>query len=157
MHIRKHWGSVLLAAAMLLLLALAAGCGGGGVKRIMGLAPAEVVKTFYDAAKNGNTAEAALYLSPDAAGNMEAVTKSLTGKLSLKDLRDANLLSVKEVARQDNYAVVVATLQRAQNSADVIVQPVGLEKINGEWYIVNPDKIYHDVKYQVLAQLLQKL
>lgn len=153
---RKRWRFVLPAVAMLALVLLVAGCGGGGGKRIMGLSPTGVVQTFYSEARDGHTGTAALYLAPDDGGSTAAVVQSLTSKLSLKDLKNTNLLTVKEAAQQGNFAVVVATLQ-VQNSANVAVQPVGLEKIDGEWYIVNPDKIYKDVKYQVLAQLLTKM
>ena len=153
---RKRWRLVLPAVTMLVLVILAAGCGGGGGKRITGLTPTGVVQTFYNEAQDGHTGTASLYLAPDDGGSTAAVVKSLTSKLSLKDLKNTNLLAVKEAARQDNFAVVVATLQ-VQNSANVVVQPVGLEKIDGEWYIVNPEKVAQDAQYQVLAQLLTKL
>lgn len=152
---RMRWRFVLPAVAMLLLVFVVAGCGGGGGKRIMGLTPTGVVQTFYSEARDGHTGTAALYLAPDNGGSTAAVVKSLTSKLSLQDLKSTNLLAVKEAAQQDNFAVVVATLQ-VQNSSNVVIQPVGLEKIDGEWYIVNPDKIAKDAKYQVLSQLLTK-
>jgi hypothetical protein len=146
---------------LLIMMILAAGCGGSGggdgVKRITGLAADEVVKTFFDAAKGGRLSEAGLYVSPSTANDPKVVIKYLTGKSGLEDIKNANLLSLRKVAEQGNYAAVVATLQTAQNSANIVVRPVGLERVGGEWYIVDFDKIYQDAKYQILQQLLSKI
>ncbi len=145
---------------LLITVLLAAGCGGGndrdGAKRVTGLAADEVVRTFFDTAKGGNLNEAGLYVSPSTANDPRVVIKYLTGK-GLSELKNANLLSLRKAAEQGNYAVVVATLQTAQNTANIVVRPVGLEKIKGEWYIVDLDKIYQDAKYQLLQQLLSKI
>jgi hypothetical protein len=66
-------------------------------------------------------------------------------------------LSVKKVAQQGSFAVVIATLQPDPNNFQLIVKPVGLEKINGEWYIVDTSKAMTDAKYQILVQLLAGL
>lgn len=145
---------------LLIVVLLAAGCGGGGqggAKRITGLAADEVVKTFFDAAKSGNLNEAGLYVSPSTANDPQVVIKYLTGNSGLNELKNANLLSLRKAAEQGNYAVVVATLQTAQNTTNIVIRPVGLEKVNGEWYIVDFDKIYQDAKYQILQQLLSKI
>jgi hypothetical protein len=134
--------------SLLLVLVVVAGCGGGsGGKRQAGLSPEEVVKTFFDAAKANNYSEAALYVAPGASNKDE-----------LGDITaNANLLSVKKVAQQGDYAVIAATIQPEQNSLNVIFKTVGLEKINGEWYILDYNQIYQDAKYKVLQQLLQNI
>lgn len=146
--------------ALLIVVLLAAGCGGGGgqggAKRLTGLAADEVVQTFFNAAKSGNLNEAGLYVSPSTANDPRIVIKYLTGS-GLSEIKNANLLSLRKAAEQGNYAVVIATLQTAQNTTNIIIRPVGLEKVNGEWYIVDLDKIYQDAKYQVLQQLLSKI
>jgi hypothetical protein len=144
---------------LIVLALLAAGCGGGGagVQRIAGLTADGVVKTFFDSAKNGRLNEAALYVSPDSANDPHTVLKYLTGQSGLDELKNSNLLSIKKVAEQGDYSVVVATLQPEQNNLNITVKPIGLEKINGEWYIVDFDKIYQDAKYKVLQQLLSKI
>lgn len=145
---------------LLAVVLLAAGCGGGrsdsSVKRIAGLSADGAVKTFFETAKAGNLDEAALYVSTATANDPRVVIKYLTGKTGLDVIKDANLLSLRKAAEQGNYAVVVATLQQ-QNTASILVRPVGLEKIDGEWYIVDFDKIYQDAKYQILQQLLNKI
>jgi hypothetical protein len=40
---------------------------------------------------------------------------------------------------------------------EVTIKPVGLEKVNGEWYIVDFDQIYNDTKYKVLQQLMANI
>ncbi len=145
---------------LLIVVLLAAGCGGGGsgsaVKRVAGLPADGVVQTFFNAAKAGSLDEAALYVSPATASDPGVILKYLTGNSGLDMIKNANLLSLRKAAEQGNYAVVVATLQQ-QNTTNVVVRPVGLEKINGEWYIVDFDKIYQGAKYQVLQQLLSKI
>lgn len=134
-------------------LILATGCSGDAGQRISGLDPEGTVKTFFEAAQNNRMSEAGLYVSP---GSVDTGTmwKYMTGQNDLSGLKNANMLSLKKVAQQGNFAVVVATLQPEQNSFKVVVKPVGLEKINGEWYIVDPNKIVTDAKYQILVQLL---
>lgn len=144
-------------ACAVLFMLLAAGCGGGGAQRIAGLPADGVVKTFFDAAKAGNFDQASLYVSPGTANDPRVVMKYLTGKSGLDDLKNANLLSLHKAAEQGNFAVVVATLQTQPNSLNITVKPVGLEKVNGEWYIVDFDKAFQDAKYQALAQLLSKV
>jgi hypothetical protein len=144
---------------LFIVVLLAAGCGGGGggAKRLTGLSADGVVKTFFDEAKSGRLNDAAGYVSPSSANDPRVVLKYLTGKSGLDELKNANLLSLRKAAEQGDYAVVVATLQPEQNSLGVIVRPVGLEKIDGEWYIVDFDKIYQDAKYKLLQQLLSKI
>lgn len=148
---------ILAVVSMLLLVALAAGCGGGsGAKRINGLEPDGVVKTFFDAAKNNKIKDAGAYISPASSGDAKTVVNFLTGDSGLSQLKKSNLMSVKQAAREGNYAVVVATLQE-QDSFKFTVKPVGLEKIKGEWYIVDFDQIYNNAKYQVLENLLDNI
>lgn len=153
----KTW-KAFLAASMLLIILVVAGCGGSGstAQRILGLATDGVVKTFFEAAKAGNLNEAALYVSPSSKSS-QAVKNFLTGQLGLNQIQEANLLSVKQVAQKGDYAVVLTTLQNKQGSMQVTVKPVGLEKVNGEWYIVDPDQIYNDAKYKILQQLLANI
>lgn len=145
----------ILVAVLMMIMVVTAGCGGGSeVKRPSGLSPEQVVHSFYDAAKGNRMNEAALYVSPTSVGDTQTVLKYVTGQSS-STIKDSNLLSVKLVAQQGNYAATVATLQSAQNSLSITIKPVGLEKINGEWYIVDYDQVFRDAKYQVLAQLLK--
>lgn len=145
-------------ASLIMLVVLAAGCGGGGgAQRITGLAADGVVKTFFDEAKAGHLDNAALYVSPSTSNDPRVVMKYLTGQSGLSDLKNANLLSLTKAAEQGNFAVVVATLQTQPNSLNITVKPVGLEKVGGEWYIVDFDKAFQDAKYQILAQLLSKV
>lgn len=149
---------LLLAIAMLLIVAVTAGCGGGsGAHRPSGLAADAVVKSFFDAAKANKLNEAALYVSPDSANDTRVVMKYVTGQSAVKELKDSNLLSVRKVAEQGDYAVVMATLQPEANNFKVSVKPVGLTRVNGEWYIVDFDTIYQDAKYKVLQQLLANI
>jgi len=139
----------LLAISLLLMLLVVAGCGGSSpsIQRIMGLTAEETVQTFFDATKNNRIKEAALYVS--------AVSQT-TAQTEVAQIKKSNLLSVKQVAEQGNYAVVIATMQE-QNTFKMTVKPVGLEKVNGEWYIIDLDQIYIDAKYKVLQQLLANL
>jgi len=151
---QKRKSKALLAVAMLLILALIAGCGGGSsAQRPSGLAPDTVVKSFFDAAKANKLNDAALYVSPDSVNDTKVVIKYVTGQSALNELKNYNLLSVKKVAQQGDYAVVLATLQET-NSFKVSAKPVGLTRANDEWYIVEFDKIYQDAKYKVLQQLM---
>lgn len=154
---KKTW-KTLLAISMLLVLVVVAGCGGGsGAQRIMGLSADSVVKTFFDAAKSGNMNEASLYVSADSRNNSQTVLKFMTGQSGLDQIKNANLLSVKKVAEKGDYAVVLTTMQDQQGSLKVTIKPIGLAKTNGEWYIVDADQIYSDIKYKALQQLLANI
>ncbi|HWR06805.1 hypothetical protein [Sporomusa sp.] len=146
-----------LFAVLIMALLVTAGCGGGAdLTRQSGLSPEEVVHTFFDAAKGNRMNEAALYVSPASVSDTKTVLKFVTGQSS-SSIKNSNLLSVKKVAQQGNYVATVATLQQEQNSLGFEIKPVGLEKIDGEWYIVDYDQALRDVKYKVLAQLLSGL
>ncbi|HML31654.1 MULTISPECIES: DUF4878 domain-containing protein [Sporomusa] len=148
---------VILVAMLMLALLVAAGCGGGsGVQRQSGLSPEAVIQNFFDAAKDNQMKEAALYVSPTSASDTKTVLKYVTGESS-STIKNSNLLSVKKVAQQGDYAAAVVTLQAEQNSMNVSVKPVGLEKIDGEWYIVDYDQALREAKYKVLAQLLSRI
>jgi hypothetical protein len=154
----KTKGKLVLGMLMLVLMLAVAGCGGGGgAQRLTGLSADGTVKTFFDSAKAGNLNEAALYVSPSSTNDPRTVLKYLTGRSGLEELKNANLISLKKMAEQGDYAVVLATLQPEQNNLKLIIKPVGLEKVNGEWYIVDFDKIYQDAKYSLLQQLLNKI
>jgi hypothetical protein len=147
---------ILLAASMLVLMIVAAGCGGSSdAKRISGLSTTETVTTFFDAAKNNRMSEAGLYVSAASKSNSRTVLKFMTGS-AIEQIKNANIVSIKQVAQQGNYAAVVATVQE-QNSLKMSIKPIGLEKVNGEWYIVDFDQIYNDAKYKVLQQLLANI
>lgn len=148
--------ALVAALTLFLITVLLAGCGGGGAQRILGLSPEGVVKTFITAAKADKLNEAALYVSPTSRNDVKAVTAFLSGQSGLGDIKTANILASKLVAQSGNYAVVVVTLQQ-ENSFNINVKPVGLEKIDGEWYIVDFDSIYQNAKYSVLAQLLRSI
>jgi hypothetical protein len=119
-----------------------AGCGSDAAPRIMGLAPDGVVKTVFDNVKADRMNDAKEYLAPNTSGD----------KTVIQEMKNSNLLFVKTVAQQGDYAVVVATLQ--QQNSSLSVKPVGLEKIKGEWYILDVNNIYNDVKYSILQRLL---
>jgi ABC-type glycerol-3-phosphate transport system substrate-binding protein len=147
---------VLLAVSMLVLVILVAGCGGSGGKRVPGLSATETVTTFFDAAKNNRMSEASLYVSSASKNDPKTVLKFMTGQSGIQEIKNANIASIKQVAQQGNYTAVIVTIQE-QNSFKMSVKPVGLEKINGEWYIVDFDQIYNDAKYKVLLQLLSNI
>lgn len=153
----KH---VKLAAALLVmiaLLALLAGCGGGsGVQRIAGLSPDGVVKTFVTAVKADKLDEASLYVSPVSKSDPKTVAAFLSGTDGLGDLKTNNIAALKVLAQSGDYAAVVLTLQQ-ENTFKLTVKPVGLERINGEWYIVDLNQIYQNAKYSVLAELLKRI
>lgn len=142
----------LFSAFVLVFSFLLAGCSGPAAQRIPELAPDSVVKTVYDAAKNNRLTEAALYISPESLADTSPYS-ALTGQNDVTSLKNTNLLSVNQITQQGTYAVVVATLQQQDNLA-IQVKPVGLEKVGGEWYIVDMSKIYKEAKYQLLAQML---
>ena len=143
-------------AILIMALLITAGCGGGNgsdVTRQANLSPEAVIQNFFEAAKGSRMNEAALYVAPTSMGDTQTVLKFVTGQSSAT-IKNANLLSVKIVAQQGNYAAALATMQTEQNSLNLVFKPVGLEKINGEWYIVDYDQIFRESKYQILAQLL---
>jgi hypothetical protein len=147
---------LVLAAVLVITLLVTAGCGGSDVTRQPGLSPEQVIHSFFDAAKGNRMNEAALYVSPTSASDTKTVLKFVTGQSSTT-IKTSNLLSVKLVAQQGNYAAAVATLQQEQNSLNLIIKPVGLEKIDDEWYIVDYDQALREAKYKVLAQLLTRI
>ncbi|MCX7780279.1 MAG: hypothetical protein N2491_05065 [Negativicutes bacterium] len=146
----------MIALLTLLILALTAGCGGSGAHRPSGLAPDAVVKNFFDAAKANKMNEASLYVSPDSVSDTKVIVKYVTGQSEISELKNANLLSVEKVAERGDYAVVLATLQQT-NSVKLSWKPVGLTRINNEWYIVDKDTIFQDAKYKILQELLAKI
>lgn len=148
---------ILVVVSMLLMMAFIGGCGSSGAHRVAGLSTDGVVRTFIDAAKNNNMNEAALYVSPSSIADSTAVINFMTGQDGLAAIKNANILSLKQVAQQGDYAVVVATLQQEPNTVKLLIKPVALEKINNEWYIVDVNKVYSDAKYKVLAQLLSSI
>lgn len=129
------------------------GCSGKS-ERLYGLEPDAVVKTAFEAAKTKKLAAAAAYIAPDTLTGIDeaAVAKHLTG-FGLADVTTANLLSVKTVSTRGNFAVVVATIHQ-ENTLRVSMKTIGLEKLEGEWYIVPMDRIVQDAKYRLLAELL---
>lgn len=148
-----------LVISMLLVVLLIAGCGGGtetGLQRIMGLNTEDTVKTFFEAAKNNRMNEASLYVSTASKTNAQTVLNFMTGQAGMEQLKKSNILSIKQITQQGNYAAVVVTIQET-NSFKITIKPVGLEKVNGEWYIVDADQIYTDAKYKILQQLLSNL
>lgn len=148
---------VVLAVSMLILVILVAGCGGSsGVKRIPGLSATETVTTFFDAAKNNRMSEASLYVSTASKNDPKTVLKFMTGQSGIEQIKNANIISIQQVAQQGDFAALVVTIQE-QNSVKMSIKPIGLEKINGEWYIVDFDQIYNSAKYKVLQQLLANI
>jgi len=126
---------------------LLAGCdGGAGAPRITGLAPEAVVKTVFNEVQADHMNDAKEYLAPNTTGDND----------SLRTMRDSNLINAKTVANQGGFAVVMATVMQ-QNTNNISVKPVGLEKINGEWCILDVNNIYNNTKYAVLAKLLGNL
>ena len=100
--------------------------------------------------------EASLYVSAASKNNIQTVLKFMTGQTGIEQIKNSNIVSIKEIAQQSNYAAVVVTVQE-QNSFKMTIKPVGLEKVNGEWYIIDFDQIYTDAKYKVLQQLLANI
>jgi len=151
----KHSLKLMVALSLVLLTLIAAGCsGGGGAQRIAGLSADATVKAFYDAAKAGKMNEAGLYVSPGSASDPTVVAKYLIGQSGLDQLKKSNLLSAKELTEQGDFSVVLASLQSQDGVLGFTIKPVGLEKIDGEWYIVDTDKILQDAKYKLLAKLV---
>lgn len=142
------------------LAGLIAGCGGGGgtsVHRITGLTPEKVVATFHNSAKSQKYTEAALYVAPTSLASVKGVTNFLKNDLGLSDVLSSNLLSAKLVGEKGDFAVVLATLQDGVNSTKISVKAVGMEKINGEWYIVDSNTIFRDAKYKLLQDLISNV
>lgn len=153
---KKFNARILLMISSLLILTLIAGCGGGsGAKRPSGLNTTEVVQAFFDASKAGKLNEAGLYVAPDSTKNTQTVIKYVTGQ-EHAELKKSNLLSVKNVAQQGDYAVVLAALQEA-NTLKTTFKPVGMTRINNEWYIVEVGTIYQNAKYKALQQLMENI
>jgi hypothetical protein len=148
---------ILIALTLLLITALIGGCSSSGAHRVAGLSTDGVVRTFIDLAKNNNMNEASLYVAPSSTTDSTAVLNFMTGQDGLSAIKNANILSLKQVAQQGDYAVVVATLQQEPNTIKLLIKPVALEKIDSEWYIVDINKVYTDAKYKVLAQLLSNI
>ncbi|WP_371381643.1 hypothetical protein [Sporomusa aerivorans] len=147
---------LVLVAVLMIALLVTAGCGGSDVKREAGLSPEQVIHRFFDAAKGSRMSEASLYVSPNSIADTKTVVKFVTGQTS-STIKYSNLLSVKIVAQQGSFAAAVATLQQEQNSLNLVIKPVGLEKIDDEWYIVDYDQALREAKYKVLAQLLSRI
>lgn len=121
-----------------------AGCGDSpGAPRITGLSPDGVVRTVFNEVQANQMSDAKEYLAPGTTGD----------NASLKTMRNSNLINAKTVANQSGFAVVVATVMQ-QNTNNISVKPVGLEKINGEWCILDINNIYNNTKYTVLQRLL---
>lgn len=121
-----------------------AGCdGGAGAPRITGLAPEAVVRTVFNEVQAGQMNDAKEYLAPNATGD----------NASLQTMRNSNLINAKTVANQAGFAVVMATVMQ-QNTSNISIKPIGLEKINGEWCILDVSNIYNNTKYAVLQRLL---
>lgn len=155
----KNSMKILLATSILMVMLLIAGCGGSsnsGIQRLTGLNTVDTVKTFFDAAKNNRMDEASLYVSAASTTNPQTVLKFMTGQSGMDQIKNSNIVSIKQITQQGNYAVVVVTIQEV-NSFKMTIKPIGLEKVNNEWYIIAFDQIYADAKYKVLQQLLSNL
>ena len=150
--LRKHYVIIML-ISMLTMAMIIGGCS-GTAGRVSGLEPEAVVQTAFEAAKSQKMMQAAAYVAPSALDDVElsTVTKLLTG-FNAAEMKTANLLSVKKVSARGDFAVVVATLHQ-ENTLKISVKTVGLEKIEGEWYIIPMDRIVQDAKYRLLAELL---
>lgn len=124
-----------------------AGCGdSAGAPRITGLSPEGVVRTVFNEVQQNHLSDAKEYLAPNTKGD----------NASVQAMKNSNLISAKTVANQGGYAVVVATLQQKDNT-NFFIKPVGLEKINGEWCILDVNNIYNNAKYALLQTLLSNL
>ncbi|MCE5286525.1 MAG: hypothetical protein LLG02_11860 [Pelosinus sp.] len=151
----KKMARLVMMVSLFAFVVTLAGCSGGGqtVQRIAGLSPEDVVKTFVDAAKNNRLSEAALYVAATSKSNPQTVLKYVTGQTDVQQLKDANLLLVKQVVVQGDYAVVAVGLKADSYQ----VKAVGLEKVAGEWYIVDFDQILNNAKYNILRGLLSNI
>ncbi|EGO64789.1 DUF4878 domain-containing protein [Acetonema longum] len=146
---------ILLMLAVFALSAVLGGCGGKKGERVLGLTPEGVISTAFKNAKEQNFRQAATYVSPDSLSGTKSVANLLAG-MSGKEIKHTNLLSVKKVAQQGDFAAVIVTVQQ-EDSFKLNFQAVGLERINDEWYIVSNDQILENAKYRVLAQLLANI
>jgi len=141
---KLHITTVLMVLVSIFALA---GCGdSAGAPRITGLSPDGVVTTVFNEVQANHINNAKEYLAPNTSGD----------KASVQAMKNSNLISARTVANQDGYAVVIATLQQKDNS-NFSIKPVGLEKINGEWCILDVSNIYNNAKYALLQQLLRNL
>lgn len=148
---------IVMTLSLLMLTIIIGGCGSSGAQRVAGLSSTDVVRTFIELSKQNKLSEAALYVSPSSTADSAAVLNFMTGQDGLAAIKNAAVLSLKQIAQQGNYAVVLATLQQEPNTVRLLIKPVALEKIDNEWYIVDINKVYTDAKYSVLAQLLSKI
>ena len=148
--------SVFFLFSILAITLLISGCS-GTAERVYGLEPEAVVKTSFADAKANKLAHAAAYVAPSALADANAseVTKLLTG-FAVDDLKTVNLLSVKEVSVQGDFAAVMATFHQ-ENTLKVSVKTIGLERIENEWYIVPVNRIVTNAKYHLLAELIGEL
>lgn len=146
--------ATLAVVVTLLLSVMLSGCS-GTAERKYGLRPEEVVKVAFESARDKKFNQAAAYIAPNALKDKDAnqLAQLLTG-LSAKDLSSSNLLSVKPVSQQGRFAAVIATFHQ-ENTLKVSMKAVGLEEIEGEWYIVPNDRIVTNAKYRLLAELMQ--
>ena len=149
---------MMLCLILALMAGIIAGCGGGGkgLHRLTGLTPEQVVTTFQDLAKQQKYAEAALYVSPVSLTAV-SVSNFLKDDLGLSNVASSNLLSVRQLAQTGEFAVVLATLQNGVNTANISVKLIGLEKIKGEWYIVDNETIAREAKYRLLQDLISSV
>lgn len=147
----------LLAMSLLILVLLVAGCDSSksSESRVPGLTAESTVKNFFEAAKNDHINEASSYVSPVSKSDPQTVIKFMTGQTGVDEIKNFDIFSIVQVAQQGNYSAVVATIQNQKGFK--IVKPVGLEKIKGQWYIVDVDQIYTNSKYKVLQGLLSNI
>lgn len=151
---RNLWFHRMAVLCLLLFAAAAAGCATG--ERQTGLSPAGVVETFYQNAKEGRTGQAALYIAPGTELETGDVARQVSGLAELRELRSTNLVDVRQVASQGDFAVVLATVQ-TKNSLRTSVKAVGLERTDGEWYIVDSDRMIANARYRILADLIRRI
>ncbi|HBS59741.1 MAG TPA: hypothetical protein DEA44_10780 [Firmicutes bacterium] len=149
---------IMLCLTLALTAGLIAGCGGGGkgMQRLTGLSPEQVVATFQDLAKHQKYTEAALYVSPVSLASL-SVSNFLKDDLGLSNVASSNLLSVRQLGQSGDFAVVLATLQDGVNTSNISVKVIGLERIKGEWYIVDNDTIAREAKYRLLQDLINNV
>ena len=139
---------------LILFAVAAAGCGAG--ERRAGLSPEGVVEAFYQSAKEGRIGQAALYIAPGTELETVDVARQISGLAQLRELRSTNLVDIRQVASQGDFAVVLATIQ-TQNSLRTSVKAVGLEWTDGEWYIVDSGRMLANARYRILADLFRRI